>query len=367
MRKKQTQLWHGIKFLLLATFILGIFNGCKKDQNTKIQSEDAKSWYLKENAKSSSQIIGTNGEIIKVSQKIDWNSSQSHMLSNGIEVMSVPVTIALENGGNAKGSLMLLISKKGNTYSSGLVYSKLDDNFNEKNLTDDNLGKWYNQAFNVKGNLRFLNVDGPRKIKLNTFSGGEDGGGPSTEDEGGCIDWYMVTNFYDSEGNFIGKIEEYMYRTCPEGGGGGGGGVEYDTDEIEWGVVDDLQMPFTPIDTMALDLAGVSNAEKTVSWQIYKANGFTFKSTEKVYSIKKLIKWVIDRMEHQNITVDGSDPKGWDVSASLVSFTDQSTWYKAKCEIKFKDKRSKTRRGRLVEKEKSHTQKNEWLSVNIHD
>lgn len=250
---------------------------------------------------------------------------------------------------------MLLIYKTDNQYQSQIIYNGKDNYFSKTATKADIEASFMTGQKNNE--LRSL---AKSRATLSNPTNGKIMNMPI--DETLCIDWYLIETITWSDGS-TSVDETYLYTTCPSGGGGGGGGTEPE-DEPLWGEVIN-ESDITPIDTAALNLANIDSKEKEFNWKVYIApDGIEFTARQKIYlKTQAFVVWTVDHLDNIGISSTGNtqDSKGWDVSPSVVSWSDLSSWGFAKGTLTFKDNRSKMRNSILVQKNKSKQAYGEWL------
>lgn len=166
---------------------------CKKEQVQSSFADDAKSWYLKNNQRTNYSLISGKNEVLKVSQRIDWNKAQTVQLNDGTQVLSVPLSLMTTNGKTPNGSYMLMIDKGASGFRQLTVYNQEKDFFN--NISKDKVQVAYSLGNQLSAiQKRANNNPGKGKIMVD-----ESGGGMS--DQPVCVNWYLVETFRDEVGN----------------------------------------------------------------------------------------------------------------------------------------------------------------------
>ena len=99
--------------------------------------------------------------------------------------------------------------------------------------------------------------------------------GKAAEEDDDCLDWFMVTTTYNSEGEVIGEDWEYLYTSCNMNsgggsgsggntGGGGGGGGNGSNNGTNGSVNGSGPQPGTPV----FNLERIFNVKHTAHWEV---------------------------------------------------------------------------------------------------
>lgn len=345
--------------LILVSCITFFAIACKKELTTENKNpiENAKSWYIDHKANSKTAFIASNDITENIATQIDWENTKVYNFSDGKEVIATPVNMAKPNNKTVPGSFMLLIYQTNGEYQSQMIYNQKDNYFSENASKSD-----IEASFMVVQKNNELRSLAKSKATLSNPSGGKIMNMPI--DETLCIDWYLIETITWPDG-YVSVDETYLYTTCPSVGGGGGGGGSEPEDEPLWGDVIN-QSDITTIDTAALHLANIDSKEKEFNWKVYSApGGIEFTARQKIYlKTQAFVIWTVDHLDNVGISSTGNtqDSKGWDVSPSVISWSDLSSWSFAKGTLKFKDNRSKMRYNTLLQKNKSKQAYGEWLT-----
>ncbi|MFD0940400.1 hypothetical protein [Pedobacter boryungensis] len=155
----------------------------------------------------------SKGETINLKQEPVWSSAQTYKLENGTDIVSMPLKISLTSQTPLTGSMALLIYKTDKGFKSKIVYSK-DSSYNTI-LSKSIIEKMYQKALEKENSLvQNLSSNGRDK----TMSA------PMVREKGEhCVEWYLLTTYYDEDGYFISDDVEYLYTICTFVGDGSGG------------------------------------------------------------------------------------------------------------------------------------------------
>lgn len=150
-----------------------------------------------------------------------------------------------------------------------------------------------------------------------------------TENGTVCVDWYHVTYYYDENGYFLYKNEEYLYQTCyacgeitPWGQAmtcdylsddtGGGGGIICDISCVDNFVNSYANVAISNND-VSIETGTINALEKykNPKWEILVGNGWRLYSQElgkiKLVNVSEN-KWVWTELTHSGITFIGVQP-----------------------------------------------------------
>lgn len=244
MRKKQFKLTRGIKFILLATFMLAIFNGCKKDKDASVDNprslESAKAWYEAKQQGVSSSISNSKGKTMALKFEPNWENVRVQTINETI-VYDVPVNTNLQKLEGDETQYHLIIVNDGKGFNSKTISLKnlsenkrissvddlyltafsdndlsktkalnatvkvFDDHFKyDKTLLYTDNGKKeivYNKERNQVNDAK-ARKSGKNEVSLVTITV--------------CTSWYLVTREYDSAGNLTFYNEQYLGDTCEQ-------------------------------------------------------------------------------------------------------------------------------------------------------
>lgn len=229
--------------------------GCNKDtdyflKSTSSSINNAKEWYLN-TTKDHNISFGTlNQRLIKLQLSPTWEMATNSVIE-GVNVVTTPVETNLSKILGENTSFFLVISKDRSGYTGKIVSIKTpptpsskiprklepgelyDVAFDEPGLAepiDDNLIiKTFNlnltsdRAFSTLSNKLQLLKKMPLSFKLNLSNGPfKNNNIPKSErisyiplpPPEGCVDWYLVTSQYDSEGVMYNQFWEFLDRIC---------------------------------------------------------------------------------------------------------------------------------------------------------
>lgn len=162
-------------------------------------------------------IKGLDFEALKIEKETDTSS-----------IIVVPAKIRFETLAKINNSLsyyLIIKVVKGNVGSENIVAFK-PENAEPKNLASNNLKIALNRKNNAENGLYiFMNYTGTYLYSLTyessqlqtvafPFKKHDNSVALRTETETVCVDWYHVTYYYDDNGYFLYKEEEYLYQTC---------------------------------------------------------------------------------------------------------------------------------------------------------
>ncbi|MEJ5996601.1 hypothetical protein WG904_19390 [Pedobacter sp. Du54] len=256
------------KYGLTLTLLLIIGFACKK--SVVVVDESAKTmrdWYVNSVSNSKSVMQSTDNRIFKIEQLPDWNAAKTFQLSDGKEVVGVPLKITNAEQQKIGGSFMLFITKDGNSYRSYIAHND-EESYFEKDVSLSDLEKTFKSVAEPVNHEKKSN-----KAKL------------MVEDQSEiCIDWYLTTTYYDEHGGIVFQTEFYMYSTCaPVGGTGGVGGKQQMIPEEE---VLDLGEPSSIDDGKDSEIEEVVGLDTfkvaPVKWKFFNALTFYAQSKERI-------------------------------------------------------------------------------------
>jgi len=214
---------------LLAAMLLLLFS-CRKDQQVESNQPSSndqiiskvKLWLETEKSKLYANKTA-NVDVLK--KYLDYSNLRIEDSDNGEQIVSIPITKKFNNDQNSIPSLVLLLNNAGNIRRGNVVLFKPKVNGAYTTIPDKVLpGIYSTSEVKVDGQFRFLNIAGHWVYQLDYENGRLNSSGliKTKEDATGvgrtnsdCLDWYLVTNWYDWEGNYVGQTHEYVGTTCP--------------------------------------------------------------------------------------------------------------------------------------------------------
>lgn len=255
----------------LALMIGTALYACKKDQSQESLTTDAKSWYLKNNQNTSFALVSSKNQLRMVDQQVNWNDGKTFQMSDGTEVLSVPVTFKLADGNPSNGSYLLMISKNGNSFKKQTVYNEDKEFFD--NISKDQVQSAYNLGNQLlKLQKRTNSNPGRGKIMSDEIGGGEG-------EQPVCTDWYLIETVRDVDGNITAVYETFLFQTCTTTGGGGGGGGPESSVEIDMGSPVSIDEGHTPEENVTAD--GDPAKVANLTWRFHNATIYKYTSTER--------------------------------------------------------------------------------------
>jgi hypothetical protein len=244
--------------LLFAISLLFFGPSCKKDYQKQPNDElvlKVNSWL--ENQKSPSQPNkAANIETLK--NNVDFSRSWVEASDGGEQILIIPINEKFRSVRNIDNksilNLVIMLNNSGKIRRGNIVmyYPK---NSAQRNVPRNTFYAIYNTAEpSADGEFRFLSVTGRSLYRLkyenqrlrsagHIKSGQEIASRTSDVSVVTCTEWYLVTTYYDEDGNIVGQTSEYLHTTCsgcddgmneghcqddPGSGGGGGGEVVSD-------------------------------------------------------------------------------------------------------------------------------------------
>ncbi len=272
MKRKSIKL---LSSICLAFLLMLAFNGCKKNDLFKEtfsktnEIEAAKSWYYKNQIGFSNSIRSSKGLAVVLTFYPQWEKADVLNI-DGTSVMVMPVKTNL-NKLDDEIAYNLIISKRDEKYIYKTVAIKNLEENNQKKLSSNDLYlasftdkkpieenalgkevKIYNNHFEIEkialyddkgihltsfNELSKLNNAKREVPKLN------DTKTDVTIEVTICIDYYLVTQYYDANNNFLYETSRYLRRDCetrqidwidndPNGTGSGGTSSHTDTASV---------------------------------------------------------------------------------------------------------------------------------------
>lgn len=186
---------------------------------------DAKNWYLQSTKTTSKRRIETgikfNNYNIGLEKDILWDKAETYTLSDGTEIVGVPMNVRLSNSAKITGNLFLLITKNGTKYKRAIVNDKGKTVSTQSIATQDSIEGLYKLSFN--------STLTDRKLIKATKNGVMNAPLPPP---GECFDIVYYEYTFDENGILLDYYEEIIGEYCPTGNGSGGGGGEGGTDEV---------------------------------------------------------------------------------------------------------------------------------------
>jgi len=318
---------------IFALVTLVLVNSCRKDQNqTQLAAETngARSWYLNQNAHQVSYLKSSAGDSVALSSQPDWENTTKISLEDQSTAYAIPVRTNLYSITGKRGSLMLIIRKKNNAYSSRFISidAKKGSVDEKTRLAKLDFSKICSQAFAEKdeSKLKFKNssvafanssadklaVIYPAK-SINSSSPGRDVPTMAII----CTEWVLVTDYY-VDGVWVGSTEQVIGITCSGNGGGGhegvlpdygGGGdpVEEESKDCSESVTNLSGVITNELEGVTLGSSDANTRTQYYAWVIYKQNWglWKFTSHEKGVHIFINNEWRWQSLTHENITLSG--------------------------------------------------------------
>ncbi len=222
-------------------------------------------------------IKGLDFEALKIEKETDTSS-----------IIVVPAKIRFETLAKINNSLsyyLIIKVVKGYVGSENIVAFK-PENAEPKNLASNNLKIALNRKSNAENGVYiFMNYTGSylysltyENSQLHTVAfplkKSDNIAALRTENGTVCVDWYHVTYYYDENGYFLYKNEEYLYQTC------------YSCGEITpWGQA--LECDYLNDDTGGGSGVAPSLPETQKTWTVATAtsNIWMVSATERFYGI----------------------------------------------------------------------------------
>jgi hypothetical protein len=254
--------------LLLIMAVL--LTACSKNHNNEresgITSElslKVTNWLQKQKKQqislSAEMIAGINpkdGKIEALKSNLDFTGLMTEERDKNLTFIVVPIKNQFKQQYNLEQNstiTLFLIMTKGEIVSGSVIYFTPVSGNSPTVIPPRILCEIFNnKPVGLSGKYRFLTVSGTRQVEIefrdgkissigkiqNQRSNVSDSGG-SLSQANGCIDWYLVTTYYYSDGSSY-STEEYLGRTCegcngdpttyqdicPDSGGGMEGGNE---------------------------------------------------------------------------------------------------------------------------------------------
>lgn len=247
---------------------LGFFTSCQKDSpvlsNKKTAYEERViSWLDKEksdltkktksfntNAKTSNTSKDDMIELIK--QNLLFENLNVELDEKTISYIAVPISDDIKNKKKADQNstllLILTLDKEGEIRTGGILYFIPADGKRRASLSSNTFRNvLYEKSVDVDGTYKFLSITGRwisqiqikngKQFSLGFIHRNSETGVRQTQRTNGCIDWYLVTTYYYTDGTTE-TTKEYVGTTCegcengelvslcrdPEFGGGGSEG-----------------------------------------------------------------------------------------------------------------------------------------------
>lgn len=256
--------------LIMVSLITFFAISCKKEDKPKNKLDDAKTWYTKSTEKTKLFIKSNNSEIKGIKQEVLWTEAHISMLDDGTEIIGVPLNIKFPNGAAANGSFMLFISNNNGIYKSFTVYNKKENYFDGSDI-DAKIQTSYNN-----GSIKIANASKQLQTNQGKKSNIEQ---PPTQ----CMEWFLVTTYYDEYGMISYTEETYLFTTCEgteqPGAGGGTGGLQ-----PEFSL--DFGSPTSIGETSVALMENDTVRTKRSTWIFHEGPTYRFKSTEILTQVK---------------------------------------------------------------------------------
>lgn len=285
-------------------------------------------------------IKGLDFEALKIEKETDTSS-----------IIVVPAKIRFETLAKINNSLsyyLIIKVVKGNVGSENIVAFK-PENAEPKNLASNNLKIALNRKNNAENGVYiFMNYTGSYLYSLTYESSqlqtvafplkkSDNIAALRTENGTVCVDWYHVTYYYDENGYFLYKNEEYLYQTCyacgeitPWGQAmtcdylnddtGGGGGIICDISCVD-NFVNSYSNATISNSDVSIETVTINALEKykNPKWEILRGNGWKLYSQElgkiKLVNVSDN-KWVWTELTHSGISFIGVQPPGTTITHS---------------------------------------------------
>lgn len=249
-----------VAFLLIIGF--NFLSGCKKQDinsaNSSIANNTQSNIVDKILAYLESQKIATvnarttttkNANIDLLKENLDFTAARTELLDNRLDLLIVPIKdeiIAKKNlDGNSTLTLLLITDKLGKIKSGSIVYFQPSDGKKHSSLPQNTFSNMFSgKVVEFDGIYKMLTVTGRwisqfeiKKGKIystgSILQKNQNNKRESNQKTQGCIDWYLVTSYYEN-GILVDQTWEYVGTTCdgcsdpnyqsicPDDGGGGG-------------------------------------------------------------------------------------------------------------------------------------------------
>ena len=336
---------------LLLLSIIFLLNACQKESSQVVaeinsnQAIKAKvNLWLTEQKTVADESKRPNIELLK--ENLDFSQLRIEKYDAGEQIIILPVRDEFKKAkhvaDNKIPNLVLIMDKSGNIRKGNLVLY-IPKNGEIVNKVPENA---FYDIFNTgtpkaNGLFKFLGIGGGQIYQLEYNNGKlissglmKKGSGLSNRTESeGCIDWYLVTTYYYTDGT-TSQTEEYVGRTCGNnecedvecldpgsggGGGGGGGDLEYHIAAFK----SNFEINSASEEQSSVLLSETSDIRtKQYTWTCGKALLIKAKSLE--YGTHKKVnnEWQWETLEHQSVSINGVVIGG---SVSVGSNSGQAT------------------------------------------
>ena len=309
-------------------------NSCRKDQNqTQLAAETngARSWYMNQHTNQVSYLKSNAGDSVVLSNQPDWENATKISLEDQSTAYAIPVITNLYKMTGNRGSLMLMIKKTNNAYSSRLISidAKKGSVDKKTRLANLDFSKICKQAFAEKDNTR-LKVKNSSVLFSNNAANKlaiiYPGQTQTTPEPGKdvvaraitCVEWVLVTDYY-VDGVWVSSTEQVVGITCSGSGGGprdegilpdyGGGGDPI----VDDGTCDEALSNMTGMVTnesagTTLVSSDANTRTQTYDWVIYKQKWglWKFTSHEKGIHVFENNVWKWQSLVHESIDFNGT-------------------------------------------------------------
>lgn len=243
------------KFLLIFFCLSILLISCEKDPLT---SDFSKKLVLNKELNNysersvitnwvNSQLKNHYGKIVdSLKQNLIYDQMSTGKRNNGENILIIPISnsinkklnlnsenllnlvIVQNNEGGFKWSMIVSFTTKNQKANNKLRDETLYNIINNKPIIDNGLFKFLDLSGNLLYQLEFKNN------KLFSYAypttKNEHNFARSVAPEPICIDWYLVTTYFNDDGTVYLETWEYLYTTCDEGSNPGGGYNPIDTE-----------------------------------------------------------------------------------------------------------------------------------------
>ncbi|HEV8284288.1 MAG TPA: hypothetical protein VGQ09_08255 [Chitinophagaceae bacterium] len=210
--------------------IIVFFNSCKKETSQNLSNTEiivkVNSW-LEQQKSEKQPNKAANIDLLK--NNLDFSKLEFEKSDNEEQILIIPINESFKTikkiDKNLNLNLLLIINKSGDIRKGNLVlYSSENGELNK--IPRNTFYHIFNTSTpECNGTFKFLSVTGWLQYELtyknnHLYSAGivkakenSPNSGQAARTETECIDWYLVTTYYYSDGT-TDQIEEYIGRTC---------------------------------------------------------------------------------------------------------------------------------------------------------
>jgi hypothetical protein len=217
------------KNLLLFCCCFLLFTSCKKEnkniseESDELKIESIKNWYEKISKQSATR-INSSKKSLKLKFEPNWKTVESTKIGNKF-ILKAEVETNFVNVLDEKTRYFLIITNSNNNNNEAKIISVNNHDIEKSNF---NINELYSLAFfksdeieskliNTKINVFDLNFKRVNNLSFDRFGKNnpeENLNKQTLTTTNFCVNWFLVTTYYDSSGAITLITEEYLGQTC---------------------------------------------------------------------------------------------------------------------------------------------------------